>query len=147
MARHRGRYGIPGKKQHPSRQADGKIASGSRALCPPGVRPPISVRAVKVDAQRPIFSRGVIAAIALALLVIASVTVLIQRSAPDLQVVGTIRSVGSHRLCVSAATEKPLCVEADSPRTIAGLAPGDCVRVASTSNHTLINIERLTACP
>lgn len=99
-----------------------------------------------VDAPRPIFSRPVIVVIALVMLAIASVTVLIVRSAPNLVVVGTVRSIGTHRLCVSAKSQTT-CVEADSPRSIEGFAPGDCVRVTSSSNGTLVNVQQVAPCP
>lgn len=116
-----------------------------------GGSPPLSVQsnvlAVGAEAERPIFSRSVMLAIAMAVTVIALVTALILRSAPEDVVVGTIRSVGTHRLCVAAPTEKPRCVEADSPRSLEGFEPGDCVRVTSSSSRTLINLERVAVCP
>lgn len=98
-----------------------------------------------MKAERPI-SRLVIAALALACIGVASIIVLLLRSAPDVVVVGTVRSIGSHRLCVSAATEHR-CAESDSPRSIEGFVAGDCVRLTTSSNGTLIKVQHVPACP
>lgn len=68
--------------------------------------------------------------------------VVIWREGPDRTVIGRVVSVEPHRICVASSADRaPQCVHVDAPQEVAGVSPGDCVRVRYSAPSLLAHLQ------
>jgi hypothetical protein len=86
--------------------------------------------------------RWLILAALVAVVLLAALLVVTIRQGPDRTIVGQVRVVEPHRLCVSDAGRKDACVIVDVPERVHGLGVGDCVRMRYSAQEILVSVQR-----
>jgi hypothetical protein len=84
--------------------------------------------------------------VALVLLFLAFQVIANLWDGPDKTVVGTVSTLETRLLCVTAADSPPVCVQFDAPVDVEGLALGDCVKVVYSAEGILMRTSPAVGC-
>lgn len=84
--------------------------------------------------------------VVLVLLLVAFEIIANLRDGPDHVVMGTVSTLETRLLCVTAVDSPPVCVQVDAPVDVEGVVLGDCVEVVYSAEGILIRTTPTVGC-